>query len=136
MDNANLMFHEAGHILLGFMGVISGTVMQLLIPVACGVNFARKSEWFSTAICGFWVGENVFNVSVYVADAQKQLLPLVGGGEHDWAILLSRWGVIRWTDLIGAGVFWLAVLIMLASWGWMGFLTLGQWKKKEALLLR
>jgi hypothetical protein len=43
----------------------------------------------------WWVAQNLWNVSVYVADARAQLLPLVGGGEHDWNYLLGRTGWLR-----------------------------------------
>jgi hypothetical protein len=33
-------------------------------------------------------------VARYVADARAQELPLVGGGEHDWAFLLAEWNVL------------------------------------------
>ncbi len=29
-----------------------------------------------------------------MADARDHLLPLVGGGEHDWTNIFSRWGVL------------------------------------------
>ena len=29
-----------------------------------------------------------------MADARAQVLPLVGGGEHDWYHIFSRWGLL------------------------------------------
>jgi hypothetical protein len=40
------------------------------------------------------VGQNCWNIARYVADARAQELPLVGGGEHDWAFLLATWGAL------------------------------------------
>jgi hypothetical protein len=35
-----------------------------------------------------------------MADARAQLLPLVGGGEHDWYHIFSRWDLLnRDTDI-------------------------------------
>jgi len=41
----NLVFHEAGHIILSpfgrFLGVLGGSLMQVLIPCVCAVAFVR-----------------------------------------------------------------------------------------------
>lgn len=65
----------------------------------------------------WWLGQNCWNISVYVRDARTQELPLVGGGEHDWASLLSQWGWLEQDQAIGgavylAGVIWYAVSVV------------------------
>jgi hypothetical protein len=45
-------------------------------------------------VAGVWGFENLLNIARYVADARAQVLPLVGGGEHDWTALLDRWGCL------------------------------------------
>jgi hypothetical protein len=47
------------------------------------------------------VAQNLWNISRYVQDAQAQELPLVGGGEHDWAYLLERVNLLEQDQLIG-----------------------------------
>ena len=41
-----------------------------------------------------WLAENLWNIARYMADARAHELPLVGGGEHDWTEIFSRWGVL------------------------------------------
>lgn len=99
LDGVNLAFHEAGHLAFAFLGqtlhVLGGTLGQLVFPVACGVHFLREGRRFEAAVCGFWLGESLMYVAVYMADAQAMALPLVGGGEiHDWNWLLSRAGLL------------------------------------------
>ena len=56
--------------------------------------FARRGDRFAVCFAAAWLGVNLVKMSVYVADARAQLLPLVtvGGGEpqHDWNFLLGR----------------------------------------------
>ena len=130
VDGANLMFHEAGHFILGLLGPISGTALQMVIPTVCVGYFLVRKEWFSGVICVFWAGENLVNISVYIKDAIPQILPLVGGGEHDWTRMLSEWGVLEHYLVIGGFVFWVGVGIMLVSWLALLYLMLleSKWK--------
>jgi len=66
----------------------------------------------------------MWDVSVYIADAPVQSLPLVGGGQHDWAFLLSQWDLMHLADEIAGFVEYsgavLAVTgIVVAAW-WAG----------------
>lgn len=54
-----------------------------------------------------------------MADARAQLLPLVGGGDHDWTNVFSRWGVLSSDTVIAAVVHSAGWLGMLAAWGWL-----------------
>ena len=70
------------------------------------------------AVAGAWFFENFLNIARYMADAREQVLPLVGGGEHDWTNIFSRWGALSSDTLIAgrvAGVGWLGLLAM---WIW------------------
>jgi len=69
----------------------------------------------------WWVAQNCWNVSVYIRDARSQLLPLVGGGEHDWAYLLGRVGWLERDQGIGQLVFAIGVIVFVASTGWSVF---------------
>jgi hypothetical protein len=125
IDHANLAFHEAGHLFYGVFGrtlaLYGGTLGQLTFPaIALGI-FLYRREAPSAALALAWIGENLFNVARYMADARAQVLPLVGGGEHDWAMIFSRWGAIHsdtrvamFTRLIGG------VLIGL-GWAWVAW---------------
>jgi hypothetical protein len=126
LDGVNLVFHEAGHPLFGMLGwepltVLGGTLMQLLVPLLVLGSFWLRREALGTACAGVWTFENLLNIARYVADARAQLLPLVGGGEHDWADLLGRWGLLAQDTAIGQllrGVGWLG---MVACWAWLAW---------------
>lgn len=98
LDSANLAFHEAGHPIVGLLSnrlaVYGGTIFQLAFPVAAAWDFRRRGHAAGFAACGVWLGENLLNVARYMADARAQALPLVGGGDHDWTEIFSRWGLL------------------------------------------
>jgi hypothetical protein len=93
LDNVDLAIHETGHLVFApfgeFLTMLGGTLFQLLLPATFVVYFLRRKERFGAAVCLWWVAQNCWNISVYIADARAQELPLVGGGEHDWFYLLS-----------------------------------------------
>jgi len=97
LDSANLALHEAGHPLVGIFStratVYGGTLFQLVFPIAMAVHFRREASAAGVAGAVVWLGENLFNVARYMADARVQELPLVGNGDHDWTEIFSRWHV-------------------------------------------
>ena len=130
LDHVNLAFHEAGHLFFGLLGEVmhwlGGTLGQFVFPIACLIHFLRREQLLQAAACALWACENLRYVAAYVADARAQQLPLVGGGEHDWAWLLGRWGLLE-SDQRIAGVLvflcwsgWLAVWAGVAWWWWQG----------------
>ena len=126
LDGVNLLFHEAGHPLFGLLGwepltILGGTLMQLLVPLVVGGSFWLRREAYGTAAAGFWIFENCLNIARYVADARVQLLPLVGGGEHDWTALLYRWGCLNQDAGIAQVLRVSGWLGMLCCWAWLGW---------------
>jgi len=123
LDSANLAFHEAGHPLFSLIShrltVYGGTLMQLLLPLVVLVSFYRQRATFSCAFAVLWLGENLFNIAVYMADARVQLLPLVGNGEHDWTEIFSRWEVLQWDTGIAGLVRLLGWLLIFAAGMWL-----------------
>ncbi|MBU2575128.1 MAG: hypothetical protein KKH28_13735 [Elusimicrobia bacterium] len=119
LDNVNLAFHEAGHIFLGFfgefIGTAGGTIFQLLFPAICLFHFFRRGQRLGWQLCLFWLGENFLNISIYVGDAIKQELPLVGGGVHDWTYLLTEMGLIAHTEGTARVIFWAGSAIIFYS---------------------
>jgi len=99
LNGADLAFHEFGHLAFGFLGefvqFLGGTLMQLIVPAGIAVHFYLRQERYGFAVALFWIAQNLFNIAVYVADAQAQALPLVGGGIHDWNYLLGRMGLLE-----------------------------------------
>lgn len=116
LDSANLAFHEAGHPLFGLLSsrlmVYGGTLMQLALPLAAAWQLNRQQQVGGAHLCLIWFAENLLNVARYMADARSQLLPLVGGGDHDWTRILGNWGLLRWDTSLAMGLRALAVLLM------------------------
>jgi hypothetical protein len=123
LDYVNLPFHEFGHLFFGILGenigIWGGTIMQLAIPFGIFLSFWFRKETLGVAFSSFWFGENLLNISVYVADARKMELPLVGSGEHDWNIILSRLNMLQSDTLIAGIVRSVGWLIMLSSIVWL-----------------
>jgi len=121
LDNVNLVFHEAGHVIFGlggeFIGILGGSLMQILIPVVCGVALLRRGDHFGVALCGLWTGQSMVNVAIYVGDARQLALPLLGGEHviHDWNYLLGRLGLLEWDRFLAGMITLMAVLTILAS---------------------
>lgn len=108
LDHANLAFHEAGHLLFRLFGdsasLYGGTLMQFVFPVVTTLRFAQRGQTLAAAACAAWFCENLRYMALYMGDARAQALPLVGGGEHDWTEIFSRWGVLG-SDTTIAGFF-------------------------------
>jgi hypothetical protein len=125
LDDANLVFHEAGHPIFGLLGstlgLWGGTLGQLAFPLAASIAFWRRREPVSLALTLAWLFENFFSIARYMADARVQLLPLVGGGIHDWHAIFARWGVLRWDTEIAGVVRALGWLGLLCTWGWIAW---------------
>ena len=123
LDSANLAFHEAGHPLFGLLSerlaVYGGTLAQIMFPLLVLGSFYRQRASFSCAFAVLWLGENLFNIAVYMADARARILPLVGNGEHDWTEIFSRWGVLDWDAGIAGLVRVLGWLLIIGAGLWL-----------------
>ena len=117
VDHANLVFHEAGHVIVGLfssrVAVYGGTLGQLVFPVIATFTFWRRREPVACAIAAFWLCQNLLNIATYLGDARAMQLPLIGGMDpelaHDWREILGRWGLIAWDTR-------LASLLVFAAW--------------------
>jgi hypothetical protein len=125
LDYVNLAFHEAGHLFLSFAGTtlhyLGGTIGQLLIPIALAFYFLIKEERpFAAAVCCWWLGESLVNVSIYMADARSLELPLVGGGDHDWNELFYRFGMLSESSVgaTAAATHLIGVFLMVLGLAW------------------
>ena len=72
----DLVFHEAGHVLFGFfgrfLGVLGGSLNQVLIPAVCTGYFLWHRQLASAAVMLFWTGESLADVAIYVADGRDK----------------------------------------------------------------
>ena len=116
---ANMFLHEAGHPILGMFGetaaVWGGTIFQLAFPVVALVSFFFRQEIAGVAFSLFWLGANVVHVGVYQSDARAGVLPLIGGGEHDWEHIFTQLGVLEQDTLIGGATSIAGWLLMLSA---------------------
>lgn len=69
----------------------------------------------------WWLGQNFWNIAVYVRDARAQELPLLGGGEHDWFLILDRVNALRHDASLGRATHALGVMLYATS------IALGAW---------
>ena len=119
LDSLDLAIHEAGHLVFAFGGetltILGGTLMQLLVPLAFVVALWRQGDRHGATVPLWWMGQNCWNISVYIKDARAQELPLVGGGEHDWALLLGQAGWLARDQVIGGWVYFAGFGLYLAA---------------------
>jgi hypothetical protein len=123
-----LPIHEAGHIFfmpLGeFMAILGGSFLQVALPFGIGAAFLWKQrEPFGAAICLWWTGTSLMDLSPYVWDALHPVLMLTSGttgedGGHDWVYLLDAFGQLRRAHGWGTFVNYLGVLVMLSGIAW------------------
>jgi len=137
LDHANLLFHEAGHPVLGLFSArlepYGGTIGQLIFPSVLAVAFWRRGQALGVSASAMWFCENLLNIARYFADARRMELPLVGGGDHDWNTILSRWGLLQHDAQITASLRILAWLGMGASCVWLVWRTWQDRNQSESL---
>jgi hypothetical protein len=134
IDFANLMIHECGHPLFSWFGntimIMGGTLAELIVPLACAAYFFVKRDAPGFTFSGFWFFENFLYIGVYMADARAQALPLVGSGDHDWAILFGKWGLLPQDQKIGHATRFLGWLGMLGVAGWFAWRAWQNWQEQ------
>ena len=70
----------------------------------------------------FWVGQNLADVAVYIADGRAMALPLLAEGLiHDWNFILGRLGLLSHAQGLGRLTFALGALAMLAALALLGW---------------
>ncbi len=123
LDHVNLVIHEAGHFFFGWfgytVGILGGTLGELLVPLFIAGYFFWRRETAGTAFAAFWLFENFLYIGTYMADARTLALPLVGSGEHDWEILFGQWGLLVHDRTIGSATRQLGWVGMLATVAWL-----------------
>jgi hypothetical protein len=122
LDHANLLFHEAGHPMVGLFSErlepYGGTLGQLAFPCVVGVSCWRAGKTFGVAAAIIWFFENWFNIARYMADARRLELPLVGGGDHDWNTIFARWSVLQQDIQIASVVKLVGWIGIVLACGW------------------
>jgi hypothetical protein len=126
----NLVFlpvHEGGHLLFGWFGqfiaVAGGTFLQLAAPAMLAIYFAFRRQPQGVTFCLFFFFQQFLPISIYMADARAQELPLVsvGSGDdviHDWNYLFGKLGVLAHDTQIASAVRIIGWLGMIATVAW------------------
>ena len=149
MHMVNLPIHEAGHIIFSplgwFMGVLGGTLLQIIFPLAFVITFLTKyRNEFGSAVTLWWLAQNFMDISPYIDDARAQKLLLLGGvtgrdapGYHDWNNILSHLGWLQHDHLIARISYDVGRILMVSMFVWGGFILLKQlqaMKKSEEVV--
>jgi hypothetical protein len=124
-----LAFHEMGHILCSPLGdtmhLLGGSLLQILVPLAAAAYLlVRQGDYFGFGVGGAWLSFSLWELAVYIADASREQLPLVGFSDnplHDWSTLLTNWHLLNHDATIAAGV------RVCATVSWLGSVALGGW---------
>lgn len=138
----SLPFHEAGHIffsILGrFMGVLGGSLMQVLVPVVCLAAFLKRSDVFGASVALWWTGQNFIDMAPYINDARAQELMLLGGvtgqdvpGYHDWNNILGQLGLLRLDHTLAYISHFFGALLIVAAFVWGGTILYMQYRNLD-----
>jgi len=143
MHSILLPIHEAGHVffrILGeFMTILGGSLFQVLLPFGIGVAFyVRQRDPFGAAMCLWWTGASLVDLSPYIYDALYPKLTLLGGhtgesgGPHDWIYILEKFGMIKRAQGFGIFTHHLGVLVMFGSvaWGARWLWKMAPWRRE------
>jgi hypothetical protein len=126
----DLVFHEAGHVIFGlfgrFLGMLGGSLDQVLIPALCTGYFLWHGRHAAAAATLFWTGESLADVAIYVADGRDMALPLLAEGlTHDWNWILSELSLRNQAPPLGRAVFVVAMLVLATA---MALLATDLWR--------
>jgi len=141
LSMANLVFHEAGHVLLGWLGrftaSLGGSLFQVLLPLLlCGAFLSRDHlDPFGASVMFWWAGQNLVDVAPYINDASSQTLILLGGvtgrdvpGYHDWNYVLGRLGWLTLDHELARAAHALGTAVMVLALVWAASLVRRQFK--------
>jgi hypothetical protein len=138
----NLTFHEAGHVLFmpfgRFLNVLGGSLGQIIIPAIVVCSFLWKRDTFGAVVGAWWLGESFLDIAPYINDARAGQLLLLGGvtgseveDYHDWEVLLTKLGMMRYDHVLARISFAIGSIIMLSAMLWGGYIL-----RKQYLAMR
>lgn len=133
LSGADLGIHEFGHMVTAWapdlLVQVAGSYLQVAIPLWLGLYFWLRHDRFAVILMVAWAAESLNNVSVYIYDATRMALPLLGddgsGTAHDWHNILGRLGLLSHTDGIAYMVRGLSCLLFAGAIG----LTIWWWSR-------
>jgi hypothetical protein len=125
LSNVDLGIHELGHMLTMWAPELlvwgAGSFLQVAVPLAFAGYFLWRRDRLAVILMLAWAAESLNNVSVYIYDATRMVLPLLGddgsGAGHDWHNILWRLGLLDHTDGIAYTVYGLSICFFVAAFG-------------------
>lgn len=125
LSGFDLGVHEFGHLLTFWapplLCSLTGSALQVAAPLTLGGYFWWRRDSLAAILMIAWAGENLHNVSVYMADAQVMVLPLFGddgsGAGHDWHNILGSLGWLEATDQLALVVKTGSVILFVVALG-------------------
>ncbi|MCL2829870.1 MAG: zinc ribbon domain-containing protein [Betaproteobacteria bacterium] len=134
-----LVFHEAGHLIFmplgNFMHILGGTLMQLIMPLACfSVFLFRQRDPLAASFCLWWTAVSFMDIAPYMYDALDPKLLLLSGmtgaedAGHDWINILSSLGMLQKAHGIGGATHAFGILLMVLAQLWGALLLLRQYR--------
>jgi len=121
IDHFTLLLHEGGHGIFRLFGsfiyTLGGSLMQIIISFLFILYSYVNKKKFGLQLSLVFLGENLFNISKYAADARAQQLPLLGGNKvyHDWNFLLQKTNLLEYDQEVGYFFISLAVIAFLLA---------------------
>lgn len=125
MHLINLVFHEAGHIVFApfgsFMMSLGGSLLQVIVPLACAWAFLfQQDDRFGASVSVWWAGESLLDLSPYIDDARSLQLMLLAGPAaevegHDWEAILMSLGWLHLDHTIAKGVWVCGAALMVSA---------------------
>jgi hypothetical protein len=144
LHGANLIFHEAGHVIFSIFGdfvrVLGGSLGQLLMPLIVLLVFLLKTrDTFGASVALWWFGENFIDLAPYINDARAMNLLLVGGitGEdspdaHDWQNLLYRTNLLPYDHAFAKCAHYFGSMLIFIALIWGAYLLFKQYQAARA----
>lgn len=128
--------HEVSHIVTMFLPPVfvatTGSIGEISFTVLVLIAALKYKTYFTAVFGSLWVMLACKSVGTYMADAQTQLLPLIGPGEtvqHDWHFVFSQLGWLPYDTIIGGSVTIVGVVVgsaaMLAGLWILSIMTFG-----------
>ncbi len=137
----DIAVHEVGHLVFRPFGELAMLVMgsgtQVLLPLCLAAFFLGfRRDLLTGSVLLAWTGEACGDAAVYVADAPRGELPLLGGGgEGDWTRILGPEHLSRMhlADEYARNLRVVGALLMLTA---VGLSLLGLWRLHHPVGLR
>jgi len=94
LSYVNVGLHQLGHMVTyassDLHNALAGPIAQVAIPAVLAIYFLfRRGDWVLAGVFLVWAAASALEVSLYVADAPKPTLELLGDDKNDWTLILG-----------------------------------------------